>query len=104
MAQSLNGTMTSSCQWVWDGLSMAEERDASNTVTKRFYPQGEQITGSPYHYTRDHLGSVREMRDSSGTIQARYSYDLWGSQTKVQGSMDWTFSMLDIIFLGFHMG
>ena len=55
---------------------MSEERDASGiNVTKRFFAQGEQIAGANYYYTRDHLGSIREMTDSTGTIQARYDYD-----------------------------
>ena len=39
-----------------------------------------------YYYTRDHLGSVREMLNSSGTIVARYSYDPYGRVTLVSGS------------------
>jgi len=53
----------------------AEERDASNNVTKRFYAQGEQIGGTSYFFTTDHLGSIREMTDSTGAIHARYDYD-----------------------------
>jgi RHS repeat-associated protein len=82
------GTVTSTKQLVWDGSTVAEERNVSNTVTKRFYAQGEQISGTSYYYTRDHLGSVREMVDNSGTIQARYDYDPYGRVTKVSGSMD----------------
>ena len=83
ISETDNSTLTK--QWVWVGTTMAEER-ASNgtTVTKRFYAQGEQIGGSAYFYTRDHLGSVREMTDSSGTaIQARYDYDPYGRVTPV---------------------
>lgn len=32
-----------------------------------------------YYYTRDHLGSVREVLDSTGTLQARYNYNPYGS-------------------------
>jgi RHS repeat-associated protein len=39
-----------------------------------------------YYYTRDHLGSVREMCNSSGGIVARYSYDPYGRTTLVTGS------------------
>jgi RHS repeat-associated protein len=83
-----SGTITSTKQLVWDGNTLAEERNASNAVTKRFYTQGEQISGASYYYTRDHLGSVREMTNSSGAIQARYSYDPYGKVTKVSGAMD----------------
>jgi RHS repeat-associated protein len=39
-----------------------------------------------YYYTRDHLGSVREMLNSSGTIVARYAFDPNGNATLVQGT------------------
>ena len=83
--------LISTKNYLWVGTKMAEERDASNTVTKRFFPQGEQQivsgTASPYYYTRDHLGSVREMTDGSGTIQARYDYDAYGRVTTITGTV-----------------
>ena len=39
-----------------------------------------------YYYTSDHLGSVREMTNSSGTIVARYDYDPFGRTTLVSGT------------------
>jgi hypothetical protein len=30
---------------------MAEERDANNNVTKRFFTGGEQISGNSYYFT-----------------------------------------------------
>lgn len=39
-----------------------------------------------YYYTWDHLGSVREMLNSSGTIVARYGYDPYGRTTLVSGT------------------
>jgi RHS repeat-associated protein len=82
-----SGTTSSTKQFVWDGAQLAEERNGSNAVTKRFYAEGEQIAGSSYYYTRDHLGSVREMTDSTGAIQARYDYDPYGRTRFVQGTM-----------------
>jgi RHS repeat-associated protein len=84
ISETDNGTLTK--QWVWDGSKMAEERNASNVVQKRFFAQGEQISGTSYYYTRDHLGSIREMTNSSGAIVARYDYDPYGRTTLVQGS------------------
>ena len=73
-------------------LAVSEERDANNNVTKRFYGQGEQLvvsgTANNYYFTRDHLGSVREMTDSSGTIHASYTYDPYGRSTKVSGDLE----------------
>jgi RHS repeat-associated protein len=80
--------IASTKQFIWIGNRIAEERDASNNVLRRFYPQGEQISGASYFYTRDHLGSVRELTDSSAIIRARYDYDPYGSQTKVSGDLD----------------
>jgi hypothetical protein len=43
-------------------------------------------------YTRDHLGSIREMVASNGsTIACRYSYDPYGRRTKVSGALDCDF-------------
>ena len=83
-----NGTVTSTKRFVWAGLELAQERAANNSVTKRFFGGGEQIGGTNYYFTRDHLGSVREMTDSSGTVRARYDYDPYGRQTKLAGDLD----------------
>jgi RHS repeat-associated protein len=83
-------TGTTTKNYLWVGSEIAEERDGSNNVTKRFFPQGEQQTVSgtttPYYYTRDHLGSVREMCSSTGTITSRMAYDLMGRVTIVSGT------------------
>ena len=85
-----SGTVTSTKNYLWIGSEMAEERDGSNTVTKRYFPQGEQQvvsgTATLYYYTRDHLGSVREMLNSAGSIVARYGYDPYGKTTLVSGT------------------
>jgi len=85
-----NGAITSTKQFVWipGDTQPAEERDGTNTVTKRYYPDGVQIGAANYYYTRDHLGSIRELTDSSGTVQARYDYDPYGRRTKLSGSLD----------------
>ncbi len=82
---------------MWCGTQLWEERDAANNVTKRFFPEGEQISGANYYYTSDHLGSVREMTDSSGAIRARYDYDPYGRRTKLSGDLD-----ADLGFTGFY--
>jgi len=80
------GTVTSTKNYLWVGQEIAEERDSSNTVTKRFFAQGEQQSGTAYYYSFDHLGSIREMLNSSGSIVARYNYDPNGVTTLVSGS------------------
>jgi RHS repeat-associated protein len=84
--ETMNGNIIK--QWVWCGSRPCEERDIAGNVTKRFYIMGEQIGGAPYYYTRDHLGSVREVTDNVGAVRARYDYDPYGRVTKLQGDLD----------------
>jgi RHS repeat-associated protein len=85
---------TSDRRYVWAGGNQpAEERDATtNAVTKRFFEEGEQRIGGAdagfYYYAKDHLGSNREITNSTGAIAARYDFDLWGKRTKISGAFD----------------
>jgi RHS repeat-associated protein len=86
-------TPTSTKKFVWVGSEIVEERDGSNDTIKRFYGQGVKVVGasSPddkLYYTRDHLGSVRELTDSTQAPRARYDYDPYGRMTKVSGDLD----------------
>jgi len=85
----ISGTTTNSDhRMLWCGTELCEERDSTGaTVTKRFFREGEQISGTNYFFTRDHLGSIREMTDSSDSIRARYSYDPWGLETEISGDL-----------------
>ena len=78
--------------FVWSGNTIAEERAANGaTVKKRFFAEGEQRIGGgdagTYFYTRDHLGSVREVTDASGALKGQYDYDAWGNSVVVRGNM-----------------
>jgi RHS repeat-associated protein len=84
-------------KFVWVGMDISEQRNYSGSVIKRFFSQGEQMSGINYYFTKDHLGSIREMVDSSGTIQARYSYDPYGRKIKISGSLD-----ADFAYTGFY--
>lgn len=75
IVETTGGTITSTKQFVWAGDQLCEERDAGGAVTRRFFSNGEQIGGTNYYYTRDHLGSVREMSDGSGSVVAAFAYD-----------------------------
>jgi len=91
-AEVQSGVATDS-RFVWCGTELCEQRDSTGTnVTKRFFNGGEQISGTNYYFTRDHLGSVREMMDSAGAIRVRYDYDPYGRQTVVSGSMSADFA------------
>ena len=78
--------MTSTCKFVWCGQEKCEFRDATDAVTLRLYPQGQYAGTTAYFYTRDHLGSIREMFTGGGTVVARYDYDPYGRSTTVLGT------------------
>jgi len=90
--QLVNGAEVSHRLFVWNGSQLSEERDTNGAVTKRFFDQGVQFaTGTnagAFYYTRDHLGSIREVTDGSGNVRARYAYDPFGARTKVSGDVD----------------
>jgi RHS repeat-associated protein len=78
--------------FVCSGNTIAEERDASGAnVKKRFFAEGQQISAVKYYYTRDHLGSVREVADATGKLQGQYDYDAWGNSVVVKGNMQFDF-------------
>jgi RHS repeat-associated protein len=85
----INGAEVSQRRFVWLDRRLSEERDAVGAVTKRFFPQGVKIESGTnaglYFYTRDHLGSIREVLDAGGAVRARYNYDPFGRQTLVDG-------------------
>ena len=93
--QLVNGSEVSHRRFVWCGGQICEERDAIGVVTKRFFLQGMKVESGPnagnYFYTRDHLGSIRELTDSSGTVRARYAYDPYGRRTKLTGDVETDF-------------
>ena len=79
--------------FVWCGTQICEERNKTGEeVTKRFYAEGEQwVNGSEttnYFYTRDHLGSIREVIDSEGGLLAQYDYDPYGNRIVLKGKID----------------
>lgn len=88
-----SGVIISTNIYLWCGVELCEERDSTGAmVMKRFFGQGEQISGTNYFYTRDHLGSIREMIDTNGVIEARYDYDTYGHLTKLSGTHDADFT------------
>jgi RHS repeat-associated protein len=91
--EKFNGVAQNTNLFLWCGTELCEQRDSTGgTVSKRFFGRGEQISGTSYFFTRDHLGSIREMTDGIGAIRARYEYDPYGRRTKVQGDLDSDFA------------
>jgi RHS repeat-associated protein len=92
--RNASNTITSDKRYLWSGGNQpAEERETNGTtVSKRYFPQGEQRIGGTdagfYYYTKDHLGSIREIIDSTGAIRALYDYDPYGKREKIAGDLD----------------
>lgn len=85
-------SITSTKTFIWCGNRICEERSA--TGTKRFFAEGEQWIGEGegvYYYTRDHLGSIRELTDSIGDVLAQYDYDPYGNRVTLIGKMNTDF-------------
>ena len=86
-----NGTVLSQKLYWWLGGAIVNERDGLQTgfpITKRYFGQGVIDNGTKLFYTTDHLGSVRELLDETGTIVAEYRYSIYGERTKVSGAGD----------------
>ena len=66
-------------------MEKCEFRDANDAVSLYVYNQGQVSGSTPYFYTRDHLGSIREMRSvgKKGAVVARFDYDPYGRSTAV---------------------
>jgi RHS repeat-associated protein len=88
--------ITSTRKFVWCGMERCEFRDDKDAVTLFVYPQGQYSGKTAYFYTRDHLGSIREMFNTKGTIVARFDYDPYGRSTAVVSSTlpDFNFARL----------
>ncbi len=95
VAEKVNGTITR--RWIWAGSEIAEQRAPDGTtVQRRFFRQGEERLGGSdagtYFYSRDHLGSIRELTDDTTLIRARYDYDSYGTREKLSGDLDCDFA------------
>lgn len=83
--ETVNGVAAK--RYLWDGIAILLKKTPTGVITKRLYGEGEQRVGGPdagnYHYTRDHLGSIREVVNQAGALQARYDYNAYGTRSTV---------------------
>jgi RHS repeat-associated protein len=89
------GNTTAKEYYLWDGDSIVEKRlggSASANITAKYFKSGFQayssgtFTGN-YFYTKDHLGSIREVVANDGTtVEGRFSYGPWGETTYLDNS------------------
>ena len=83
-----DGLIHKSLTWVGDTLAL--ERDnlqSGSPVTKKFFDQGVIANGTAYYYVKDQLGSVRQLVDVNGAVQAQYDYDPYGQRTQSSGTI-----------------
>ena len=83
-----NSVELSNRVYLWDGSQIAQRRNRSGSVVERsYFEQGFEEGSRDYYYTKDHLGSIREVVASDGTtIEAGYDYSPWGEVMKIGGS------------------
>jgi RHS repeat-associated protein len=93
IVEKTGSTVTSTKNFVWVGNRIAQERDANNAM-RNYFGEGE-LRGVPgtrtakyYYYSRDHLGSIREVTNGGGAAEVRYDYDPYGQRTKLSGALD----------------
>jgi RHS repeat-associated protein len=83
------GAVVSDRRYVRCSSRLCEERDASGAVVlARFFDDGKVEAGTPYFYSKDHLGSVREISQTDGMLRGRYAFDMYGRRTQTQGNID----------------
>jgi len=91
ITEASEGHAQDSKHLLWADFELCEERNSDGSISKQFFPRGEIVNGTKYYYTTDHLGSIRELSDSSGNISARYLYDPFGNSERTSGDKTATF-------------
>ena len=57
-----NGVEQSNQVFIWDGTQIVQKRDSTGaTVERNYFSNGFTEDDSNYYYTKDHLGSIREV-------------------------------------------
>jgi RHS repeat-associated protein len=89
------GLLSSTKQFLFDGGAMMEARDASSNLLNQYFALGQGRSGSTYFHTKVSLGSISEITDDSGTLQALYINDFYGRVTKIGGGLSSDFQFAD---------
>ena len=88
-----NGVEQSNLTFIWDGTEIVQKRASDgSTIQRNYFSNGFSAHSAPsavqhYYYTKDHLGSIREVVASDGTtVESIYDYSPWGEVTKTGGT------------------
>jgi RHS repeat-associated protein len=98
--------------FTWFGSRVRAIRAPSGNMLRELLPQGVKEFGGPsageYYYTRDHLGSVRELiqglPDASApdaetrNVKARFEFDDFGIRSRVAGTAESDVGFADYLF------
>ncbi|MBI4830176.1 MAG: hypothetical protein HY801_01190 [Candidatus Lindowbacteria bacterium] len=81
-----SGVETGRTHYVYDGLDMIAELNGTNGMEAHFThgsgiddPLIIRYNGLDYYYHKNHLGSVTEIANSTGTVVKSYKYDAFGN-------------------------
>jgi RHS repeat-associated protein len=91
------GTLSQTSQFVYDDDRL-EARDTSGAVSAQYFARGQTHASNIYFYTTDHLGSIRDLSSSSGTIQTTYNYDIFGRGGVTQTTAESDFQYAGLYF------
>jgi RHS repeat-associated protein len=96
IVELMNGVVQSANYYLWCGSEICEMRDATGAnVVRRLFHQGEVLAGSSaptnYYYAKDHVGSIREVLNSNGSLVNSYSYDPYGQMAAGGGGFQSAF-------------
>jgi RHS repeat-associated protein len=83
------GTVTADHSYTWCGSTRCLAHDntqSGSPVSTQYFSQGVIVSGTPYYYVQDHLGSVNQLVTTSGSVAVRYTYDPYGNRTTVSGT------------------
>jgi RHS repeat-associated protein len=90
VVDSLNGTVTADHSYFWCGpvRCLAHDNTQSGSpVSTQYFAEGVISGGEPLYYVADKLGSVSQLVSNSGAVAAQYTYDPYGNQTQVGGTL-----------------
>jgi RHS repeat-associated protein len=98
IVENSGGSPTSTRQFIWCGISRCESRDNSSTLISSFFSAGQVDSSVKRYYTKDHVGSIRELADNTGSLLTQYQYDLFGNQFKISGSVNSDFQFANYFY------
>lgn len=94
VVEKMGGNFVRKRNFLWNEFRLVEERDGTGSaVIKRYFSHGMQWNPGgggeqAFLFTRDHLGTVRDVILPTGALRASFDYDPWGRRTMVSGTDD----------------